>query len=1018
MRLLRVAPGLALALGLSSATLRAQQPDDTPPPGGLTVRAVESLEVRSEPGSVLTALLQLRNGASDTLRLRARVTAPPEWSVVTGTRTFALAPGAATVWIATIALPAAAPAGRHAALLELVDGEGATRFRDSLRVTVTEHPRVQIRLLATSEYVLSGDSLVVGYLVRNLGNAPGRFRIDWSSLGALRALTAQGVHSLGAGESATGSLTLAAPRDLQRSRAERVEVRAVGAAGAAASDTASLDVLVVPRPGSVRALSDGLPAQIRLVGAQGGIFPSHAELTASGRLGEHGPQIDLVGRSVDPTAVASPIRDEYGLRVRGATYSVQAGDGYFERSPLLGFGRAASGVGGTVVLGGVEVGGAALRDRFGAGGSEELARAGIRLPSDGSIGALYRHGDGPGAGDLASAIAELAAPGAARLSLEYGAGRGPAGWGRGLSAELRASTPRLSYDFAHQRATAALPGPLAGSTSSTGSLALRPGRGLEMSAYATRNEREPLGPDAAYGTRLDRIVGVRAGLSGLLDVDFTRARRAGRAGGNTFDQRDRSVRLQTFQQLGPASLQGSATFGALRRDGAASDQRWTDLMLSSYLTGGGGSIQSFIEYQRGSQAGAPDGEVGWSGGLTATQRFAGRTLAALTLERRVSIVHLEAADRLEARIEQRLGGGESVALELLLSRGAPGVQPPSGLRLEYAMPLHLPVARRQRPGTVVGRVVDAASGQGVAGALVRVADQVAISDGDGTVRMGGLEGGRYRLSLAPVDRNAGLAVQGDSMVVVGDGSRRRAPFRIALTRGGRVRGTVQRFAGADRPASAGDDSLVAVGGVENAWVVLVSAGDTIRRLTDRDGGFDAGNLRPGHWTARLEPGGLGPREAAERETVAFDLLPGATETLLLAVRPRAREFRLVTTGEVAVATAPPRPAAPARGARPARVARSPHASPRARRVAMERRPEVRRRVALRSSAPARRTVRIGTCPATPLQTTGRPGRVASLGARAYRLWDRLLEIVLDLAMRRSPHPAPPPIAIAPRPGKL
>src|SRR5205085_10215456 len=106
--------------------------------------------------------------------------------------------------------------------------------------------------------------------------------------------------------------------------------------------------------------------------------------------------------------------------------------------------------------------------------------------------------------------------------------------------------------------------------------------------------------------------------------------------------------------------------------------------------------------------------------------------------------------------------------------------------LEYEMPFGIPVAPLRTPGRVYGRVVDAVTGRGVPGALVRLGPQVAITDRSGDVAFGGVPGGEHRVSMSQEASFAEAVFVGDPTLVVDSSRTQPTTFKLAIARSARV----------------------------------------------------------------------------------------------------------------------------------------------------------------------------------------------------------------------------------------
>lgn len=187
-------------------------------------------------------------------------------------------------------------------------------------------------------------------------------------------------------------------------------------------------------------------------------------------------------------------------------------------------------------------------------------------------------------------------------------------------------------------------------------------------------------------------------------------------------------------------------------------------------------------------------------------------------------------------LTRHLRAGRSVSLRArVLGGGAIPSTDRSVAYLEYAMPMRLPVSRLRTPGRVYGRVVDAQTGRGVPGALVRLGPQVAITDKGGQVAFGGVPGGEHRVSMSQETSFAEAVFLGDPTLLVDSTRTQPTTFRLAIARGARIDVVVRRFAVARTGIGGAADSLADAGPLPNAMLMLTAGRDTIYRTTSQDG---------------------------------------------------------------------------------------------------------------------------------------------------------------------------------------
>jgi hypothetical protein len=248
--------------------------------------------------------------------------------------------------------------------------------------------------------------------------------------------------------------------------------------------------------------------------------------------------------------------------------------------------------------------------------------------------------------------------------------------------------------------------------------------------------------------------------------------------------------------------------------------------------------------------------------------------------------------QMDLQIGHILPNGNSVTLR---ARVIGGVTLPAGDQnvayLEYGVPLHLPVSRLRTPGRVYGRVVDATTGRGVSGALVRLGPQVAITDNHGQVAFGGVPGGEHRLSMAQEASFADAVFVGDPTISVDSARTQPTRFQVAIAQSARLDVIVRRFATLTN-AGATQDSLVDAGPLANATLVLASDRDTLYRTTNEKGATSFTDVPPGKWVITTR-GDAPAFHRFDPDRLELTLAAGETRAMTFRLLPRKREVEMI-----------------------------------------------------------------------------------------------------------------------------
>jgi hypothetical protein len=222
----------------------------------------------------------------------------------------------------------------------------------------------------------------------------------------------------------------------------------------------------------------------------------------------------------------------------------------------------------------------------------------------------------------------------------------------------------------------------------------------------------------------------------------------------------------------------------------------------------------------------------------------------------------------------------------------------SKYKLSWSRVFNLPVWRDREVGVIRGTVYDAEDSmeRGIEGLIIRIADQVTVTDEDGQFLFYGLPTGEHNLFIDNINKDMVTETENPLPVIVN--SKGEESLKIGLVRGVTLRGEIIRFAYKDKIFS-GDSAPVAQGGIANIMVVLSLDSETHRVYTDQNGCFRFSNIRPGTWSLRIyAAGGISPDYYLEEEKDLIELKPGEVEEITLKVLPRKKIIRIIDEGDV------------------------------------------------------------------------------------------------------------------------
>lgn len=887
---------LSMALTLSVSELsRAQGAEQQPDPQHLSIRATRRDTIRA--GATVTAAFMVASSRADSTNAMPHVETPKDWTVLMGNAAIGIGARSSSMLMLSVAVPARAAAGVYpirVVVTSSVDPRGAG---DSILVVVPARRALELTLGDRPGYVVSGRDYDATFQLRNRGNTVTQVRVAVKS-------------TLGAASGGDTLVTLAPEQShLLRTRVRTrigllsaaddvLEIAATIIGDTAHATEASARVTVVPEP--TRKIEEFLKmpvqANLRAANTQGvspfELFgtgyvrdgsPIRAEFLVRGRTGEYSPFGE---------------REEYRLQIDAPSWRARAGDHFFMLSPLTGGLQPGFGAGVDATRGAFAAGahGQQFR-RDEAGGTEAAAYAAAgALGGRVQLNAVTRNsGLQPGqvlgamgsfARDIYHADLEIARTNDAR--------RNAAGAAR--TARIGASFSGYSFDLGHSFADTAFLGAQRGSQHDYLTGHGSPFEHVSLAANVSRHR-----------TDLSRSVGIpyKEALDvGLLSatafdrftLELQSARRSTEISAVGTAARQTGARLRADQDLPFAHLSLESEIGRAI-DGLDSATQYTHLSVGARRGFKFGSVAVWGErYSGGSII---KGAIGSSTvGGDATLRLFDATNAMLVgYMTRNNQPGATWSSQLDARIVQGLRTGATLSLRARLMGGASVASRDRTVAyLEYGTPLRLPVSRLRTPGRVRGRVVDAVTGSGVPGALVRLGPQMAITDRDGEVAFGGVPGGQHRLSMSQEISFADAVFVGDPTVVVDSAQPAPTTFRLAIARGARVNVAVRRYTAQRTGIAGAPDSLVDAGPLSNATLVLTGERDTLYRTTAENGTATFTDVPPGEWVIAIR-GDAPAFHRFDPDRAELTLEPGETQRHDFRLVPRRREVQMIGDGQ-------------------------------------------------------------------------------------------------------------------------
>jgi hypothetical protein len=878
----------ALSVVLAILAAAGAEPSHAQDAGVLAVRAARRDTITA--GSTVTAAFTVTNASGDIVHVTPFVHPPADWPVLMGSTPFAVAPNASNILMVSVVVPARAAAGTYALAVSV-----GARTSDSVLVRVPARRALEVTLVDKPGFVVSGETYDARFLVRNRGNAGARLRIKARSSLGRAALTDTLVRMASDGTTMV-EVSVATPGGMSAATDDVLEL-SVSQDSVADAHMASARVTVVPEP--TRSIEEYLriPTQVNLRAATSDAV-SPFEVYGRGPLWDGGnTDIDFLFRGPTGPFSAFGERDEYRLSVMGEGWRASLGDQVYTLSPLTtgaqpGFGAGVDGRYGAVTAGAhgqrfrrSPVAGQEFGGFVGVGGVGRDPR-GFR----GQVNVVSREG-----GVLPGGVASVSAGyGGAPLSVHTELARSTGGRSPGMAHALRLSRTGdlYSIDVGHQSADTAFAGAQRGARQShltatsrwfdAVSFALSAGsHRIDLTRSAGAPYLDGLDIGTLGATWLERFT-----------LELSAAARATTIAGTRLRGNQQGVRIRGNQEtlLGHLSLEAEV---GRARDVFAQRHSYSNIAFSARQPFEGGQLALWTErFSGGSLTRGTQGMLTFGGDATLelAHRFHVTLLGYAT---RAQVSGAPWQSQADLRVSRTLRSGNHIALRArVIGGGSLSLSQQSVAFLEYGMPLRLPVSRLRTPGRVYGRVVDAVSGRGVPGALVRLGPQVAITDGDGDVAFGGVPGGEHRLSMSQETSFSDAVFVGDPTVRVDSTRAQPTTFRLAIARGAHLDIDVRRFASARTSVAGSPDSLVDAGPLSNATLVLAGERDTLYRTTRANGTASFSDIPPGHWAVSIR-GDAPAFHRFDPDRVELTLEPGESRALKFRLLPRKREVQII-----------------------------------------------------------------------------------------------------------------------------
>ena len=885
------APSVACAMGAAAQ----------PPLAGDSVRSLQ-------PGGHSTLAIPLGNPTSASVAMRIAVEVPAGWRVDGATDPVVVPAHGRDLKFLTISVGHSATPGSRM-LRYAVIANGTTTRRDSVWFVVAERRALSITPSAP-RYSPFGSTYLARFVVRNAGNSERAYQI--SVVANMKAsLEGPAARRLRPGSSDTVRVEVRVPRQGAH-QASLVTIRLKPAVTDSAEQLAAfVETAVFPTGGGdpwVR-----LPLTLTTLLARGeGAFA----VAGGGPLPAPGARIDLALRGPRRLAAIDGPSDDYRLLFNSSRWRVRLGDQSVILTPLTENGRVATGASaafrGSLLSG--SVGSVATRQVGELSHMRmQLATLAARLPADMQLQGtgLVRTGTSQ-QGTVGSVQLAWTPDRRQRAEVEWGAGlAGGTAW-RGRIAK---SSRRVELQADALAAATSYPGYSRGTRSIAGAgrWQITPAVSLRASAQDRSTMAGLLfGSDGANPDTLVAHEPLRAHRfrSGSLALGVSRSvqltgrwvRRddplgalpwgAERTIGLTWAVGPRVVRVVPGIEIGQTVAAGRTEPAPLRR--ASLDLRLT---FGSWAT-----LTQSVGAETGRSVYDTTFLRAWHAGLQGEARSAHTRLTIGGQYGLLAVASPWALPAQSRRVDLALT--QDLLLERSITARArwdPQARRLTGsdLRVEisYRMPMRIPTGHPRTTGWVRGMVRDEETGGGTGGVIVRLGDQLAMSDERGRFQFAAVPAGTHSLDVDLNTIGEDRLVRDSSLRQVTAVNGRRTDVTMAVVRAGRITGMVAWYDEGPRgsldSAALADPSPVRRGPAAGLTILLRNGVRTVLASTDGEGRFAADGLEPGRWNINIAAADLPSTHELSASPADVEVVAAHSVTVAVRLLPRRRRVHVL-----------------------------------------------------------------------------------------------------------------------------
>ena len=910
---------------------------------GLEIKPAKKGNISTFPRKSINIVLNVNNLEMDGYTLVPEIKLPEGWNLINPETAFSLEAGKKTLRFLTLYVPLGAEAGTYRLSYKLQAEEKPEVWAVySLGIRVLLHAELGIQQIEGSKMVVAGEDHVTQYMVQNKSNAACQIELELENEPQYPISVDERTFRLTPGETRIVSVKVKTPGDIRFpvKSFHRITARCNDLPDQTVTASSVSTVEVIPSISGVDDYYHRYPLAVKVVRLHDNILGNRTQfaLSGSGTLNEEGDRrfaLLLQGPGKSQSMLFGNLRETYYARYEDQNKSFHIGDKVYSLTKLTNFGHSGRGFEAQLTSGLFSVRAYYDEVHFMEPKIRQQALQLTYKPAEKnrfSLNYLSTKQKGGPSTQILSVSAQTRPFQNSRINLEYAVGQDDSNErnrGSVLWVETSGNHQVFSYRMNVIKATSQFPGTYRDLYFNSGSLRITPSRRIQLFGSYHDQKRNISDTTSGissyskyyqYGTRLSPNKSMQFSLGAV-----TRERRDLHPTPR-YDYIDQSI------QFGFNAHAKGFAFSALLDSGLTfnklTNQKQKLAELNSSLT-----FRPFSLLTIGADVRWRNQDKEFTGDLTQYTNYSlnasiklGKTLLYAmyrsSIEREFydeilndqALAHQFFQDRsstAQISLTHQLPNNHSIGVHLRQLESPFLLEKNKNFTayVEYTIPIGIPVHRKSGLSQLSGKVYfQDEQESGLPGVIVRVNQQVAVTDKTGKFMFHALKPGKYLLT---VDRSS-----------LGSGSipNLKIPLEIELqddietiqnipvTQKCEISGQVNLYKRKNENALSakldlikpGKEEFTLVKGLENVLVEIKKDEDTRRQITSMDGGFYFPELSPGLWEVKVYEQNLPKFHFLKKAKSQVELKPGDNKNLKIEVLPRKRQIKFVDSGDVTV----------------------------------------------------------------------------------------------------------------------